>query len=509
MKAMETLPDIEIVAGGVKLLPETTKFLESLRVSQALSAPSQCEIVFSGKSLFLPEADRLFEGELMIVRVTGSVFPLFEGRVTAVEYKYRSQGEEQIFIRGYDALYMLGKKQRVYTYAQASLGDIAREILGTAFSLEMTGDDPVWDRIVQYNETDLAFLARISQRSGYYFFCKGQSVYMCSLRVKKDGRIIKKLTRGKNLLECSVRANGAGALTAVETSGWNPSTGEFHEAETSGSLAGSEIRFNFSEAAKKMAGKRTLVDIAVKNTHEARTVAQSELDRCTCGNIVFTGVAEGDPALYPGVAVTIQGIKNDFCGNYLLTKSTHSIDARLGYLTTVNTEPPDFRPLDQGTNATFGIVTDSNDPENMGRIKVVLDSYAEMETDWMNVVLPSAGKGKGLVMLPDTGDRVLVLFMNNDPARGVVLGGVVAAEESSHSWGVEDGEIKKYFFISPAGNKISLDDYAKTVKMENSDGSYMEMGPDKMKLYSKIDFEIEAPGKNITIKGDSIDFKKG
>ena len=42
----------------------------------------------------------------------------------------------------------------------------------------------------------------------------------------------------------------------------------------------------------------------------------------------------------------------------------------------------------------------------------------------MHVLTPGAGKGKGLIALPDVGDRVLILCSHQDPGQGIVLGGL-------------------------------------------------------------------------------------
>ena len=171
--------------------------------------------------------------------------------------------------------------------------------------------------------------------------------------------------------------------------------------------------------------------------------------------------------------------------------------------------PPENRPDKPEAVTTFGTVTDINDPEKIGRIKVTLDAYNETETDWLNVVLPSSGKEKGLVMLPCVGDRVLVLFMNGNPGRGLVLGGVSTDPDSSHGWGIDSGRVNNFSFISPSGQKIVLNDTEQTIALENKPGSSITLGPERLEINSKTDVIIEAKGKTITIKGANIDFTKG
>jgi phage baseplate assembly protein gpV len=130
-----------------------------------------------------------------------------------------------------------------------------------------------------------------------------------------------------------------------------------------------------------------------------------------------------------------------------------------------------------------------------------------METEWLEVVVPGAGNGKGLVALPDVGDHVLVICAHEDPAEGVVLGGVYGTGRPPDD-GVQGGAIRRYTLRLPGGQYIQLDDEHKLIHVENSEGSYVELAPDKVRLHAATDLEIEAPGHNIVIRGQAIDFEK-
>ena len=67
----------------------------------------------------------------------------------------------------------------------------------------------------------------------------------------------------------------------------------------------------------------------------------------------------------------------------------------------------------------IGEVTDNNDPEGRGRVKVMLYWTAEetQETDWLLPAFPPL-----LWSVPQPGDKVIVGFINGDPNLGVWLG---------------------------------------------------------------------------------------
>jgi uncharacterized protein involved in type VI secretion and phage assembly len=153
------------------------------------------------------------------------------------------------------------------------------------------------------------------------------------------------------------------------------------------------------------------------------------------------------------------------------------------------------------------VVTRIDDPDELGRVKVSLPSYRDVETDWMGILVPGAGLDKGLVALPDTGDVVLVLFAQSDPAHGIVLGGVYGEQLPPDS-GIESGAVQRYTFVTPGGQRVQLDDGRATIRLENSDGSAFELSPDRVRLHSQRDLDIDAPNRRIRIRGRAIDFEQ-
>ena len=59
-----------------------------------------------------------------------------------------------------------------------------------------------------------------------------------------------------------------------------------------------------------------------------------------------------------------------------------------------------------------GIVTDNKDPDKMHRVKVQypVDSGEKVESSWCRMMSPMAGAFRGLVMLPDVGTEVVLMF---------------------------------------------------------------------------------------------------
>jgi len=87
-----------------------------------------------------------------------------------------------------------------------------------------------------------------------------------------------------------------------------------------------------------------------------------------------------------------------------------------------------------------GVVTNNNDPEQLGRVKVKLPALSDQETFWAPVALPSAGKERGISMLPVPDEQVVVAFENGDPSYPYVIGSLFNGRDTpGQEMAVTDG----------------------------------------------------------------------
>ena len=74
---------------------------------------------------------------------------------------------------------------------------------------------------------------------------------------------------------------------------------------------------------------------------------------------------------------------------------------------------------------TIGIVTNNNDPDNLGRVKVKLPILDDkLESAWARVITPASGTSTGIFFVPEINDEVLVGFEHADMRHPVVIGGL-------------------------------------------------------------------------------------
>ncbi|MBW7882849.1 MAG: type IV secretion protein Rhs [Caldilineaceae bacterium] len=506
MSPIVAIPPLTVVVNGSALPGEQTAFLGEVTVRQQLSLPTQCELAFFDPPETLDAGARFRPGTALELSVAGHQELLFAGEVTAVEHLYGPGHEQEVRVRGYDLLHRLRKHQDVRAHVQISAYELARELaarLGLAVHAVEQG--PTWQRLYQHQQSDLALLADVAARGGLYLTLREDGLHLVTL----DGSGPElPLALGESLLEARVEVNADPACRTVTATGWDPLRVETHSGRATAARTGRTVVADAAPARVGSDGHRQLVNEPTPTDDHAAALAQAELDRRTAGEVTFWGVAEGDPRLRPGARVRVEGLERSLNGRYVLTEVTHRVDSEMGFVSELSSTPPAPTTRAKSAVSTLGIVTAVDDPEQLGRIRVALPAYGNVETEWLGMLGIGAGKGKGLVILPDVGDRVLVLLLHEDPGLGIILGGLYGMEGPPDS-GVEGGSVRRYTLRTPGGQRVQLDDSNNSARIENQDGSYVELAPGTVRIHAATDLEIEAPGRSITIRGASIDFERG
>lgn len=522
MNIISVVPHVAIKIDGSELSSEIVQTIESIRVKQILSTPSQCEIHFPEAHQQLLSEVFSKVGSLIQIKIENYNKPLFYGQITAVDLVYDASLRPLIFIRAYDLLHQLRKRQPVRTHIQMNLYQLAEE-LTQDLGINIQGGDttPVIPRLFQYKQSDLQLLHEFGECYGHYFFLNENSLQITSLEGTK---INESLTLGENLLEAKFSINAETVTKSVTASGWNMQhiTSHGSTAQEPDIEINRNIHINPTDFTSD--GQRTLVDHSVQNENQAEIIAQKELNRLKAQQLTLWGVAEGNPVLTPGAAISISGVETRLEGSYVLTEVTHTIDPVKGFITEIQTTPPTIEKTKHDRNSTIGIVSQVDDPDNMARIKVTLPTYNNIETEWLEVISPGAGSNKGQLILPDIGDNVLMLMINGEPAQSIILGGIFGEKELPHRV-VEDGIVKRYVTQTPGNQRIILDDAETTIKIETQTGHSIHMEPEQISIFhnngsfvsltessatihSETNLVIEAPGRSITFRGKEIDFEE-
>ena len=177
------------------------------------------------------------------------------------------------------------------------------------------------------------------------------------------------------------------------------------------------------------------------------------------------------------------------------------------------------------TGVVIGIVTNNQDPEGLGRVKVKFPWRGESdESYWARIATLMAGKERGTFFLPEVGDEVLVAFDHGDIDHPYVIGalwnGVDKPPETN-----ADGKNNIRKIKSRSGHEIIFDDNSEGKKekleLHTNAGHTIVLddsaGKEKMEIHTKAGHTIlldDSPGKekieikdktgNNSIKIDSV-----
>ena len=104
------------------------------------------------------------------------------------------------------------------------------------------------------------------------------------------------------------------------------------------------------------------------------------------------------------------------------------------------------------------LVTNNQDSENMGRVKVTYPWLAEDdESHWARIATMMAGNGRGTYFIPEIDDEVLVAFEHGDIHYPYIIGSLWNGKDKVHE-NNDDGENNLRVIKSRCGHKIIFDD---------------------------------------------------
>ncbi len=119
----------------------------------------------------------------------------------------------------------------------------------------------------------------------------------------------------------------------------------------------------------------------------------------------------------------------------------------------------------------IGIVTNNEDPEGIGRVKVNFPWLSpEDESNWARVATPMAGNDRGIYFLPEIDDEVLIMFEHGDMRFPYIIGSLWNGQDSPPA-NNSDGNNNIRVIKSRNGHVIRLIDEDGAEKIEIIDKS--------------------------------------
>lgn len=376
----------------------------------------------------------------------------FKGIITSISGS-RSMSEYDLAVeaRSYDAL--LIDNPTCKSFENKSLNDIVKDVVDDYSELIDEQVDARFTDIlpytVQYNETNYQFLSRLAQRFGEWMYNDGEHLVFGNL---PQGEPVTLGYPDKDIPSYNVDLKICHTAFSHVASSYNSYDSHQKEGEEEmereyNNLA--DVVFNVArERLKKHTlqnlhsggfadsdGKSTILNVSTK------TQARGE----KAGMLVYSGTTYCSK-LKIGNTLIIQDnyLSSDLVGDVsevdqdeiLITELVHFFSADETYSNNFTGIPaacdyPPYSDSDVFPAATScrAKVMDTEDPNNLGRVRVQFDWQAQLSTDgeemmtpWLRISQPYAGGGKGFSFIPEKGEEVMIDFEGGNAERPYVKG---------------------------------------------------------------------------------------
>lgn len=420
---------------------------------------------------------------------------LVEGEVTALEVEVDGLGSWTV-VRGYDQSHRLMRGRVVKDYRDKSIADIVREVAGRAgLQVGSVDSGPALKEVVQPNVSDWDFLCRLAGDVGREMSVTEGRLNFREPTKAADGTPVE-LDMDVDLVRFRAAVTAAEQVDEVQVRAWDPATKKALVGKAAATTTTStQISLTPKKVLDPFGGTKvlTVTDAAyATDQQQVDSLAKSLAAQVSSTFAEIEAVVRGNPSLRSGKAVRLVGVDEPFEGTYVVTTSRHRFDPEDGYQTWITVSGQQDRSLLGLSGARRsrlgvvpglvpGVVTDAQDPDKLGRVKVTLPWMDDQfVTDWART-LQLGGKQGGGIVLPEVNDEVLVGFEQGRLERPFVLGGLYNGVDKPKEGDVPDvdgssGEISRRAFSSRSGHRLELFDAANGangLRLSTGDGKYV------------------------------------
>jgi phage protein D/phage baseplate assembly protein gpV len=525
----ELASQIGIKIDGNDVQSDVMDKLASAAIDQHTFLPGMFTLRFYDSDLSLMDSgpfNLTKEVEISAAGADNEWVTLIKGEITALEPEFGDNMIPEFVVRGYDPTHRLYRETRSKAYLNVKDSDIAQEIAGRiGLSTEIETTRTVYDHVFQSNQSDLAFLMERAWRIGFECFVEDGKLYFRKPPNSSSAPIT--LKWGEDLKTFYPRMTLAEQVDEVIVRGWDPKEKkEIIGKAESGNLYPDieESKDGKTWASDFGSGKKIIVDEPVISQSEADVLASARLDEVSGAFVDAEGTATRRPDIKAGQKVKLENLGTRFSGEYLVTHVTHTYSpegfstdfqvtgSRLGLLSE-QLSPDQHKPIWPGV--VLGVVTNSDDPDSLGRVKVKFPWLGDdTESFWARVVGIGAGPNCGLFVVPAVGDEVLVAFEHGNINRPYVIGGTWNSKDTpppdgasassgeqpkvrvfqsigGHIIALYDNSENKVEVITKDGRSITLSDKDSKVIIKNSN-VVITLEESNMKLEAMSNLSIEA-----------------
>jgi phage protein D len=477
-QAEQHVAGLDILVAGANLDPKWRNSMIEMKVVDSLTLPDMALVRLKDPTGDAIDSHPLQLGKDLEIKTSGkgerATTSIFKGQIAAVEPEFGAQGVV-ISIRAYDKAHKMNRQRKTRTFQQMSAADMIKKIASeSGLAPKATATAVVHEFFQQSNETDWDFAWRLALMHDFEVVVNDSTLEFRPAN-KGGGGPTTALKYQDSMISFRPRMSGVQQPKTVNIRAWDPKTKQTVNGSASSGETTSQAGVQRAKVSSDLGGGTTAIaDRVAANNGEANALAKSTLNRMSDAFFEADGVAFGNPKIKAGGKVQVSGVGKQFSGTYTVTSSTHSYRGTTGYQTSFQISGRSSRTLlelmrppqerDWSSSLVVGVVTNNNDPDQMGRVRVKYPSLSDSEESaWARIATPSAGKARGLLMLPQPDEEVIIGFEHGDTRRPIVIGSVFNGKDKP-------------------GDDL----------LQKRDGSFALLSNEKIHQHSKKDFEIKS-----------------
>ncbi|TWF37090.1 uncharacterized protein involved in type VI secretion and phage assembly [Chitinophaga polysaccharea] len=437
---------------------------------------------------------------------------VFNGIVMSVSSGKESDGTHGFcVIRGYSPTMLLNNDLHIQSFENQELSSIVHTALkacGPYISRPLVepNTSASLKYIVQYKETSFDFLHRMSERFGEWFFYNGQQVVFGKYQPRDISLVhlvdlmsfdleMKVAPNNQHLNGYDYRSNKVVDNTTLAQPSGKVDDYTQHVQGVSEKLYSNTSLYKMNHAFTSNA--KAELDTLVTRQKKGRMASMVQLK----GSSRHTALRVGDH-----ISIKENVYAKDDHGKFMIWGLTHHVTGNGDYYNEFEGIPADAAapPVNleniPNCEAQSAVVVDNHDPKDLGRVKARFKWQQQGTTPWMRVLAPHGGGSKGMYMIPEKGEEIVVDFEGGNPELPYVLGTTYNGEGKS-GFGTAANDMKA--IRTRSGISILLNDAQGSVTIEDPSGNKVFMdGKEHISISSKTKISISS--KEIEISSETF-----
>lgn len=373
----------------------------------------------------------------------------FDGFI-AEAYGVRSGTQYYVNVEAYTWDALLNDNPTCKSFEEKTLAEIVTDVLDEYMDKINPVINPRFQEVipycVQYNETNYQFIQRLAHRYGEWLYNTGTQMIFGqvdpseavtlgypSKEVSSYSMNLKVQHLAFSHLASSYSSYAANQKVGLEEMQKEYNTISEQAFATSQQLFTKPTLQNLHSGgyarAEREDSRETILNISTKTQARGGKAGMQTFTGSTYCSKVQIGVVLNITDNYLSglqrsavqqVAILITEISHSFASDHSYSNHFNGIPEKCDYPPYSNSE---VYPVAPSCRAK---VTDNEDPNNLGRIRVQFDWQAQLDdgmmTPWLRMAQPYAGGGKGFSFIPEIGEEVMIDFEGGNAERPYVKG---------------------------------------------------------------------------------------